>query len=452
MKQLSRVVWNEGMHLAQHHFQAQSRYFEDSIQFALAHLFYAPYGVAGCELDAAALRNGTVALVHARGVMPDGLPFDIPSSDSAPAPLQIGDLFSPTQDSHHVLLTIPAYRSNGANCHFNGNGGSPSGATRYVAESALLTDVTTGRDEKPISLGRKNFRLVLDVGESETDDVVTLPVARVRRSGSGYFVYDADYVPPSLHVGASPRLVQLLERLVEILDTKAESMSRGRVGSVGDFAQQEVASFWLLHAVHASLPPLRHCLQAKRVRPEQLYVELARLGGALCTFALESHPRSLPAYDHERLDECFDALDRHIRAHLELITPSGRITIPLAQEVPTFHMAAVSDPRAFGPSRWILGVRSPIDATQLAMKLPHLVKVCARRFITELVRRAMPGAPLQHLPVPPSAISPRSDWQYFAIGKSGPAWDTIVSTREIGVYIPAAIPDAQAELSILVES
>jgi type VI secretion system protein ImpJ len=179
---------------------------------------------------------------------------------------------------------------------------------------------------------------------------------------------------------------------------------------------------------------------------------MARLAGALCTFALDSHPRELPAYDHARLDQCFNALDQHIRAHLELITPSGRITVPLVQEMPTFHMAAVSDPRAFGPSRWILGVRSPIDQTQLAQKLPHLVKVCARRFITELVRRAMPGAPLQHLPVPPSAISPRSDWQYFAINKAGPAWDTVVSTREIGVYIPAAFPEAQAELSILVES
>jgi len=450
MKQLSRVVWNEGMHLAQHHFQAQSRYFEDSIQFALAHLFYAPYGIAGCELDAAALRNGTVSLVHARGVMPDGLPFDIPSSDSAPQPIQIGELFSPTSDNHLVLLTIPAYRENGANCQLNGNGGSPAARVRYVAEAALLADTTTGRDEKPVSLGRKNFRLALDVDRAE--DVVALPIARIRRSGSGYFVYDGDYIPPCLHVGASARLLQLLQRLVEILDAKGESMARGRVGGIGEFAQQEVASFWLLHAIHGSLPPLRHCLQAKRVRPEQLYVELARLAGALCTFALDSHPRTLPAYDHDHLEECFDALDRHIRSHLELITPTGRISVPLVQEVPTFYTGAVTDPRAFGPSRWILGVRSPIEATQLAYKLPHLVKVCARRFITELVRRAMPGAPLQHLPVPPSAIAPRSDWQYFAIGKSGPAWDTIVSTREIGVYIPAAIPEAQAELSILLES
>jgi predicted component of type VI protein secretion system len=84
MKQLSRVVWNEGMHLAQHHFQAQSRYFEDTIQFALSSLFFAPYGLAGCELDAEAIRNDTISLVHARGVLPDGLPFDIPGSDAPP--------------------------------------------------------------------------------------------------------------------------------------------------------------------------------------------------------------------------------------------------------------------------------------------------------------------------------------------------------------------------------
>lgn len=449
MKQLSRVVWNEGMHLAQHHFQAQSRYFEDSIQFALANLFFAPHGVAGCELDAAALRNGTVSLVHARGVMPDGLPFDIPSSDAAPPPLPVADAFLPTDESHLVYLTIPAFRPNGANCQLNGNGHT-SGQMRYVAEAAVLTDTTTGRDEKPVSLGRKNFRLTLK--QHQGDDVVALPIARVRRSGTGHFIYDPEYIPACLHVGASGRLVELLQRLVEILDAKSESMARGRVGGIGEFAQQEVASFWLLHAINASLPPLRHALQSKRVHPEQLFVEMSRLAGALCTFALESHPRSLPAYEHEMLDHCFSELDRHIRAHLELITPSGRITIPLTQEVPTFYTAAVSDPRAFGPSRWILGIRTPIEGAQVAHKFPHLAKVCARRFIAELVKRAMPGAPLQHLPVPPSAISPRSDWQYFAIEKTGRAWDTVAATREIGVYIPGVFPDAQAELSVLVES
>src|SRR4051794_35998425 len=34
MRSLSRVVWFEGMYLGPHHFQAQSRYFEDSTNFA----------------------------------------------------------------------------------------------------------------------------------------------------------------------------------------------------------------------------------------------------------------------------------------------------------------------------------------------------------------------------------------------------------------------------------
>jgi len=122
MKQLSRVVWNEGMHLAQHHFQAQSRYFEDAIQFALSNLFFAPYGLAGCELDHEAIRNDTISLLHARGILPDGLSFDIPGSDGPPESLEVRELFSPTQESHLVLLTIPAYQPGRSNFALNGDG------------------------------------------------------------------------------------------------------------------------------------------------------------------------------------------------------------------------------------------------------------------------------------------------------------------------------------------
>src|ERR1039458_78730 len=76
MKLLSRVVWSEGMPLGPHHFQVQSRYFEDSIQFAISSLWFASYGLAGLELDADALYNGSVSLLHARGILPDGLPFN----------------------------------------------------------------------------------------------------------------------------------------------------------------------------------------------------------------------------------------------------------------------------------------------------------------------------------------------------------------------------------------
>jgi len=448
MKQLSRVVWNEGMHLAQHHFQAQSRYFEDSVQFALSQLFFQPHGIAGCALDPEALRNGTVALLHARGVMPDGLPFDIPASDVAPEPLRIGDLFSPTRDSHLVLLTIPLYRPEVANVTFNGD--RRDRATRFIASAVAVADDTSGRDERSVSLGQKNFRLRLD--DEAIDDAVALPIARVRRDGSGHFIYDPDYVPPCLHIGASERLLLLVRRVIEVLEVRGGALSRGRPGSVADFARQEIASFWLLHTINSSAAVLRHYSQVRHVRPEQLYVELARLAGSLCTFALDSDPRTLPAYDHDNPGECFDALERHIRAHLELVAPSGRTVIPLQQTAPSLHSAAITDKRAFGPARWVLGVRSSAPAADVAVRAPQLMKVCSKKFTLELVRRAFPGLTLEYLPTPPAAISPRPDTQYFAIGRAGPCWETLTATAEIGVYVPDALMNPELELIVVVDA
>ena len=107
MKLLSRVVWSEGMYLAPHHFQAQARYFEDLIQFATSSLWFKPYGLIECRFDGDALRNGSLALVHARGVFPDGLPFDVPQPDALPPPREIAESFPPTADTLTVFLAVP---------------------------------------------------------------------------------------------------------------------------------------------------------------------------------------------------------------------------------------------------------------------------------------------------------------------------------------------------------
>jgi type VI secretion system protein ImpJ len=112
----------------------------------------------------------------------------------------------------------------------------------------------------------------------------------------------------------------------------------------------------------------------------------------------------------------------------------------------------VRDGRAYGGARWILGVRSSISPNEIVARVPALAKVCSKKFVLELVRRAFPGLRLDHLPFPPPQIQPRSDTQYFGIDRSGPCWDTIVSTQEIGVFAPDSIPNVQFELAIIVES
>ena len=448
MRLLSGVVWSEGMHLAPHHFQVQSRYFEDSIQFAASALWFGSYGLAGIEMDAEALHNGTASLLHARGVFQDGLPFNIPESDALPAVRPIGDLFPPTRDSMTVLLGIPARRPNGINCALEGvalNGDSPP---RFLAESRLLPDENTGRDERPVTLGRKNLRLLFDTEPAA--NLLTLPVARVVRDSSGHFAYDGEFVPPVLEIQASRRLLSLLQRLLEILDDKSQSL--GRPAGASDFSTREIANFWELHCVNAAIPPLRHLFTTKRAHPEELFGELARLGGALCTFRLESHPRDLPFYDHDNLGSCFTGLDRHIREHLETIVPTNCISIPLAQSEKYFWDGEITDQRCLGRSRWLVAIRARMGETELMTRAPDVVKVCSSAFVRELVKRALPGLALSHLPVPPPAVSAKVETQYFGLSRGGPCWDHIAQTRRVGLYFPGDIPEPEVEILVVLDN
>jgi type VI secretion system protein ImpJ len=451
MKQLSRIVWSEGMYLAPHHFQAQNRFFEDSVQFAVTSLWRDAYGLVSLELDHDAIRNGTVALVHAVGVFPDGLPFDMPECDALPPVRNVSDLFSPVADSLTVCLAIPRRIPGGANCSLVHQGHV---STRYVGSPATVADENSGQDEKPVTLGRKNVALML---ESETrDDHLAIPLARVLRDGAGHFVYDATFIPPCLKLSASPALIGMTQRLVEILEEKSAVVSRSQSRERGQFqagvSAGQVAQFWFLHALNSHLAPLRHLLLSKHAHPEELFCELLHLGGALCTFGLESHPRTLPVYNHDDAEACFTALDDHIRRHLEIVLPSAALSIPLSSVQRYFYEGDVKDPRCLGRSRWILGVQAKMGEADLIVKVPQLVKLCSSRFVPELVKRAVPGLTLTHIPVPPSAIAAKVESQYFMVSKSGPCWEHIIQTKRVGVYVPGEFPKAELELTVILES
>jgi type VI secretion system protein ImpJ len=447
----SKVVWAEGMHLAPHHFQAQSRYFEESVHFAMAGLWKHAYGFADCQLDSDALRNGTVSLLSARGMFEDGLAFDFPECDPLPSTLNIVDKFPPTADSVRVSLAVPRWSTDSPNCDVDGDSEQ---LPRYSGLVHTLPDENTGRDDKPVRLGRKNIRLVLE-GEA-TEQLLALPLAQVVRDGSGQFAFDPLFVAPSIRLGSMDALTVMVRRIVEILEEKSAMVSRQQHQSAGRFqagmSARDVSQFWFLHAINSSLTPLRHLLLSKHGHPEELFCEMSRLAGALCTFDMDTHPASLPAYDHRNPGPCFHALDSHIRRLLEIVVPSQAIVIPLLAAKRYFFEGEVKDDRCFGRTRWVLGIHSPIGEADLIAKTAQLVKVCSARFVPELVKRALPGLTLTHLQVPPTAISAKVDSQYFTISRNGPCWEDIMNKKAVGLYVPGDFPSPELELIVILES
>jgi type VI secretion system protein ImpJ len=367
-----------------------------------------------------------------------------------PPPRSIGDLFPPTYESLKVLLTVPPYNPGGANCALQEDN---HGRLRYVAEAGSFPDENTGMDEKPVKLGRKNIHFLFDTEPAE--GLVTLPLAVIKRDGAGNYIFEERFIPPCVQIGANEYLLMLTRRLIDILQEKSATLSldsreRGKFRT--GFSAQEISKFWFLHSINSSLAPLRYLFLTKRGHPEELFRELSRLAGALCTFSIESHPRDLPLYNHLDLGGCFETLDQHIRTHLDLVVPSNCVSIPLKPRAKYFYEGDITDQRCLDRARWVFAIQAPIGDAEVIARTLQLVKICSAQFVPELVRRALPGMELTHLAVPPSAVSPKVESQYFAISRTGPCWDHIVQTRRVGVYIPGDLPKPEIELLVVLET
>jgi len=446
MTQLQKVLWTKGVILNPQHLQLQDRYLEEVLEFRLDALTFAPWGFSRLEVDRQALEGGSFGLTGAAGLLPDGLLFNVPDADPAPAPLPLATHWRPDQTEMVVYLAIPEHRQGGHNVS------SESGArnTRYLAEVVLRRDENTGLGEKPIQVARRNLRLIA-AGES-LEGNIALPVARLRRGAGGVPELDETFIPPLVDIAGSHVVMSMARRLVELLSAKSSTLSgmrRERNQGLADFGVADVANFWLLYTVNTHLPRFRHIYETRRGHPGGLYTAMLELAGTLMTFAQSAHPHDLPDYDHTDLTGCFGRLDAVVRELLETAVPSNHVSLPLKSVEPSVYATALDQDRYFTAPHMYLAVSSGMKAGDAARRVPQLLKVSSADQLERLIRRALPGVGLTHVPNPPTAIPIKLNYQYFALERTGEDWDGIRMSRHLAVYAPADLPDVELELVVL---
>lgn len=446
MKQLQPVVWSKGTFLSPQHLQVQDRFIESTLQFRLGALSFRPWGVSQLRISQEELAAGNLALETATGILPDGLPFDIPDSDPPPPPRPLAPYFEAEKDSLDVFLALPHYRERGLNISL----GQVHADTRYRAEVVTVRDENSGLSEKPIQVARKNFRLLME-GESR-EGASALQVARVKRTSAGSFQLEPRFVPPLLDLAASDYLLSILRRLVEILAAKSSilgGMRRQKNQSLADFTSADVANFWLLYTVNCYFPLFNHLFETRKGHPESLFSIMSSMAGALTAFSLKIQPRDLPVYDHEDLSHCFTELDEKLRELLETTVPSNVVSLPLKLVQPSVYATALADDKYLVKTKMYLAIKADMKEADLIRKLPALVKVCSATHIDTLIRQALPGIALTHSPRPPGAIPVRVNFQYFSLDQSGGAWEAVTRARNFAAHVPADFPNPQLELIII---
>jgi type VI secretion system protein ImpJ len=87
----------------------------------------------------------------------------------------------------------------------------------------------------------------------------------------------------------------------------------------------------------------------------------------------------------------------------------------------------------------------------LIRKVPAITKVASADDIQRVVRNALPGVTLRHVPTPPEAIPVRLDNQYFLVNQGGSLWEAITRSRQIAVFAPGEIVEPKMEVLIVLE-
>ncbi|MRW89095.1 type VI secretion system baseplate subunit TssK [Duganella sp. FT80W] len=439
----SKVLWGEGLFLRPQHFQQQDQYHEARLHQTTQALHPYLWGVRDIAWDWDALKAGKLRLEALSLIFRDGEIVDAPSSAPLPPAVDLSRIPASVLEVTWYAA-LPSLAPNGGN---TASPGEQHNAARYQQTSREMADLYTQAVNADVSFLRSAARLLSDLEPLGAFECV--PVMRLRRTVTGGFEPDALFIAPALSITATPALKAMLDRLLDALQAKLQSLQghmREPSRNVIEFRSGDVSSFWLLHTVSTSAAALMHYVRNPALHPERLFESLLALAGALMTYSKQYSLIDLPGYQHEDPAPCFTALDHIIRDLLDTVISTKYFAIALTEEKPSYHLGKLDSGKIDQRTTLYLAVSAALPALELVEVVPLRVKVGAPDDVEKCVLSAMPGVKLTHAPQVPAAIPVQPDTYYFALEGKGMLYEQMLKAQSISIYVPAGIRDLRLNL------
>jgi type VI secretion system protein ImpJ len=438
MAQRNKVIWSEGMFLRPQHFQQFERYLEHAIQqrASAGQAFF--WGYTHLVLDRDALALGKIALAEARGVMPDGTPFEFWQADEAPPALDIPSDASGTR----VMLALPRVRAGAGDIAYDE---AEATLARYLVDETEVEDSgALGLEPALLQVGRLRLRLMLE--SDLTDEWLGLGVVRViERRADNRVVLDDRYIPPWLACGAHPVLRGYVQELYGLLDARSEALA-GRLSEPGRGGVAEVSDFMLLETVNRYLGALWHARQVQGLHPERLFHDWLMLACDLATYTSPTRrPQVLPEYAHDDLEATFVPLMDELRRSLSAVLEQRALQIPLHDRGQGVRVAQVPDLNLLRSAGFVLAVRADMPSDTVRTRFPAQVKIGPVEKIRDLVHLQLPGVAVRALPVAPRQIPYSAGHVYFELDKNGDFWKQLERTGALALHLAGEFPGLAME-------
>ena len=435
----NRVVWSEGTFLQPQHFQQHDRYLETYIEARARGLRPYGWGFLELALDDSLLELGKLGLRSARGVLPDGTPFDCPGRDPLPPPLDVPD----TLRDSPVLLALPLRRPGVEEADLSAAGADS--LARYVAADLEIKDSNASFDRTAlIQVGRLRLQLVTSVADAGA--YTALGIARViERRADSRVVLDGRYVPTMLDVAGDSRLAGVVRDIHGLLHQRGDALA-ARLSQPGPGGIAEIADFLWLETVNRFEPVFAHLAATTPLHPEALYVTCLTLAGELSTFTREGRrPIAYPVYRHDDLAGSFGPVVADIRRSLSMVLERNAIPITLEERPYGLRIASIPDSDLVRTARFVLAAKAQLPVERIQAHLPMLVKIGPVERIRDLVNLNLPGIALRSLPVTPRQIPYNAGFLYFELERGGELWKITEQSRMLALHFAGDFPGLELE-------
>ena len=435
----SKVIWSQGMFLQPHHFQQEARHVEHLIDLRVRATGPHAWGFSELVLDEGLLALGRVGLVRASGVLPDGTPFMIPSTDAAPLPLAL----KPDVKGEIIYLGAPVARSGVTEIDF-GDAASRE-LCRFRAVNEELRDHTNAGDEpEPIQTGALNLSLVS--ARDATDAYTLLGVARVVELRADHqVVLDRGYIAPQTRIEATAQLSATALLLHGLIQQRARLLA-SRMGQLGH-GVSEMADFLMLQSLNRAEPVFRQHAGAPHVHPSEFHLACLQLAGDLSTFASESrHAPEFPLYRHVDLNATFAPVVDALRGMLSVVLERNALQIELADRGRGVRTGVFPDPELARTSTFVLAVNAQLPSEQVRQRFPSQSKLGPADRLRDLVNLQLPGVTMRLLPTAPRQLPFHAGFHYFELDRSADLWKQIERSGSLALHVAGEFPGLELEL------
>ncbi|MCQ3031376.1 type VI secretion system baseplate subunit TssK [Pseudomonas syringae] len=429
----NRVVWSEGMFIGTQHFQQHDRYLENLIDARSRPLSAGAWGFSELLIDQGLLAQGKLAIISARGLLPDGTPFNIPQDDLAPSPLSIDDNLR----DGLIYLALPLRR---AGARDTVDEGEEPGAARYISQVREVRDDNAPFENRaPVAIGSRALRLL--TAQDGLGDYAAIGMVRIKeKRADRALVLDDTYIPPVLDIAANALLSAFRNELLGLLHQRGEALA-GRVVASGAGGASEIADFMLLQLVNRAQPLIQHLAHLSPLHPERLFSELVSLAGEFATFSVaERRPAEYPPYQHDNLALSFTPVMHALREALSMLIDSKATPIPIVEKAYGIHVAMLADRSLIESASFILVVRADVPGETLRGRFAQQSKVGSVEHIRDLVNLQLPGIGLLPLPVAPRQIPYHTGSTYYELDRGSEHWKQLMNSGGFAFHVAGDFP------------